>query len=113
MMGKGLQIFWKSNKDLTAVALSWLLVVGSLYTATVIVGPDVWGGMAYFFLICRGWRAAFRRWLSAVLDGDRPPTAAVRSWVHYSLARFKPGASACFWGPPIYEHISEDTTATL
>ncbi|MBK8903502.1 MAG: CPBP family intramembrane metalloprotease [Anaerolineaceae bacterium] len=27
-----------------------LLVVGALYTATVIVGQDVWGGMAYFVL---------------------------------------------------------------
>jgi len=41
---------WKPNKDLIVVALSWLLVVGYLYTATVIVGPEVWGGMAYFTL---------------------------------------------------------------
>lgn len=32
------------------VAASWLLVVGALYTATVIVGQEVWGGMAYFVL---------------------------------------------------------------
>lgn len=47
------QIFaarWKPNKDLIVVAISWLLVVGSLHTATVIVGADVWGGMAYFTL---------------------------------------------------------------
>jgi CAAX protease family protein len=43
-------IRWKPSKDLAVVALSWLLVVGSLYTATVIVGSDVWGGMAYFVL---------------------------------------------------------------
>ena len=43
-------IHWKPSKDLAVVALSWLLVVGSLYTATVIVGADVWGGMAYFAL---------------------------------------------------------------
>jgi hypothetical protein len=41
---------WKLNKDLTVLALSWLLVVGALYTATFIVGQGVWGGMAYFFL---------------------------------------------------------------
>ena len=41
---------WKPNKDLIVVTFSWLLVVGSLYTATVIVGPEVWGGMAYFTL---------------------------------------------------------------
>lgn len=41
---------WKPNKDLLVVALSWILVVGALYTATVIVGSDVWGGMAYFVL---------------------------------------------------------------
>jgi len=32
------------------VAASWVLVVGALYTATVLVGQDVWGGMAYFIL---------------------------------------------------------------
>jgi hypothetical protein len=32
------------------VALSWLLVVGALYTATVLVGSETAGGMAYFGL---------------------------------------------------------------
>jgi hypothetical protein len=41
---------WNPNKDLAVVALSWVLVVGALFTATVIVGQAVWGGMAYFFL---------------------------------------------------------------
>jgi membrane protease YdiL (CAAX protease family) len=41
---------WKPSKDLAVVAASWLLVVGALYTATIIVGQDVWGGMAYFVL---------------------------------------------------------------
>jgi len=35
---------------LAVVAVSWLLVVGALYIATVIVGQDIWGGMAYFLL---------------------------------------------------------------
>jgi hypothetical protein len=39
---------WKASKDLIVVALSWFLVVGALYNATVIVGDQVWGGMAYF-----------------------------------------------------------------
>jgi membrane protease YdiL (CAAX protease family) len=43
-------IHWKPNKDLGIVALSWLLVVGALYTATIIIGSTVWGGMAYFVL---------------------------------------------------------------
>jgi membrane protease YdiL (CAAX protease family) len=43
-------IRWKPGKDLAVVALSWLLVVGSLYTATVLVGAATWGGMAYFAL---------------------------------------------------------------
>jgi membrane protease YdiL (CAAX protease family) len=43
-------VHWKPSKDLAIVALSWLLVVGSLYTATVIIGSKVWGGMAYFTL---------------------------------------------------------------
>jgi len=43
-------IRWKPSKDLLVVALSWILVVGALYTATVIIGSDVWGGMAYFTL---------------------------------------------------------------
>jgi membrane protease YdiL (CAAX protease family) len=45
-----LSIHWNPGKDLGVVALSWLLVVGSLYTATVIVGSTVWGGMAYFLI---------------------------------------------------------------
>jgi len=47
------QVFWvrwKPNRDLAMVAISWLLVVGALYTATNIVGQDVWGGIAYFLL---------------------------------------------------------------
>lgn len=41
---------WKPNRDLAVVAISWLLVVGTLYTATVIVGPDSGGGLPYFIL---------------------------------------------------------------
>lgn len=41
---------WEPSRDLFAVLVSWLLVVSGLYTATVIVGAEVWGGMAYFFL---------------------------------------------------------------
>lgn len=43
-------IRWKPNKDLFAVGISWLLVVGALYTATFLVGTDAFGGMAYFVL---------------------------------------------------------------
>jgi membrane protease YdiL (CAAX protease family) len=32
------------------VLASWALVVGALYTATVIVGTETWGGIAYFLL---------------------------------------------------------------
>lgn len=45
-----LAVRWKPTRDLTVVGLSWLLVVTCLYTATVIVGDKVWGGMAYFTL---------------------------------------------------------------
>ncbi len=45
-----LAIRWNVNKDLAAVAVSWVFVVASLYTATAIVGPTVWGGFAYFLL---------------------------------------------------------------
>lgn len=41
---------WKPTKDLLAVGVSWLLVVGALYTATMIVGANAFGGMAYFVL---------------------------------------------------------------
>ena len=43
-------IHWRPSRDLTAVALSWLLVTGSLYTASILVGSQVWGGMAYFVI---------------------------------------------------------------
>jgi len=41
---------WKPSRDLVAVAVSWLLVTAALYTATVIVGDKVAGGLAYFGL---------------------------------------------------------------
>jgi uncharacterized protein len=41
---------WKPSPDLAVVALSWLLVVGALCTATTFVGQDMWGGMGYFIL---------------------------------------------------------------
>lgn len=47
------QIFvlrWSPNRDVGAVLVSWVLVVAALYTATVIVGQAVWGGIAYFLL---------------------------------------------------------------
>ena len=50
MLKQVFSIRWKPKKDLAVLALSWFLVVGALYTATVIVGSQVWGGMAYFVL---------------------------------------------------------------
>jgi hypothetical protein len=41
---------WQPGRDLSAVLISWILVVSALYSATVIVGTEVWGGMGYFFL---------------------------------------------------------------
>lgn len=41
---------WKPGRDLIAVLASWILVVGVLYTATVVVGTDAWGGIGYFLL---------------------------------------------------------------
>jgi membrane protease YdiL (CAAX protease family) len=45
-----LSIRWNPGLDLLAVILSWALVTGTLYTATVIVTPDAGGGLPYFFL---------------------------------------------------------------
>jgi membrane protease YdiL (CAAX protease family) len=47
------QIFtlrWRPKRDLAVVAISWLLVVGALYSASVIVGPELGGGIPYFLL---------------------------------------------------------------
>lgn len=41
---------WQPGPDLLAMLVSWVLVVGALYTATVVVGSDTWGGMAYFLI---------------------------------------------------------------
>jgi uncharacterized protein len=41
---------WKPTWDLPVVGISWLLVVGALYTVTFIVTAEPWGGMAYFAL---------------------------------------------------------------
>lgn len=43
-----LTVRFQPNKDLLIVAVSWLLVVGSLYTATFIIGLQPLGGMGYF-----------------------------------------------------------------
>jgi membrane protease YdiL (CAAX protease family) len=45
-----LTLRWRPNGDLAVVALSWLLVVAALWTATVVVGSQAYGGMAYFGL---------------------------------------------------------------
>jgi len=41
---------WHPERDLSAVLVSWILVVGALYTATNFVGREVWGGIGYFLL---------------------------------------------------------------
>jgi membrane protease YdiL (CAAX protease family) len=41
---------WNPGLDLVAVLVSWLLVTASLYTATMIVTPQVGGGIPYFFI---------------------------------------------------------------
>jgi len=41
---------WNLSADLLVVAISWLLVVGALYSATFLIGRDLWGGMGYFLL---------------------------------------------------------------
>ena len=48
---KGLFVLrWKPGKDLVDIGLSWILVVASLYTATIIVGADTGRGIPYFLL---------------------------------------------------------------
>ncbi|HSL30333.1 MAG TPA: CPBP family intramembrane glutamic endopeptidase [Anaerolineales bacterium] len=47
------QIFslrWNPNRDVAAVFASWVLVTGTLYTATVIVTTQAGGGFTYFLL---------------------------------------------------------------
>jgi len=47
------QIFtfrWKPNRDLLVLAISWVLVVGSLSMSTFVIGQEVLGGMGYFFM---------------------------------------------------------------
>jgi uncharacterized protein len=43
-----LRLRWRPSKDLLAVAASWILVVGALYTATFVIGDTVLGGMGCF-----------------------------------------------------------------
>lgn len=49
-LGRAMTVYWKPDGDLAVVAISWVLVVGAFYTASVIVGQNVWGGIAYFIL---------------------------------------------------------------
>ena len=67
ILKQAFSVRWKPSKDLAVVALSWLLVVGSLYTATVIVGSGVWGGMAGVLVLGKSPQAAAR------LAGDPAP----------------------------------------
>jgi uncharacterized protein len=41
---------WKPTLDLAVVAISWVLVVGAIYTSTFYISQSVWGGMAYFLV---------------------------------------------------------------
>lgn len=41
---------WKPGLDLVIVLISCILVTASLYTATMIVTPEIGGGMPYFFI---------------------------------------------------------------
>lgn len=43
-----LRLRWRPSNDLRAVAASWILVVGALYTATFVIGSTVLGGRGYF-----------------------------------------------------------------
>ncbi|MEW5869127.1 MAG: type II CAAX endopeptidase family protein [Chloroflexota bacterium] len=43
-----LTLRWQLDKDLLAIAVSWVLVVAALYSATFLIGSTVAGGMAYF-----------------------------------------------------------------
>ena len=43
-------IRWNPSRDLIAILISYVVLVGMLYTANVIIGPQIWGGMAYFLL---------------------------------------------------------------
>lgn len=47
---KVLSVRWNPGLDLFAVILSWVLVTGTLYTATVVVTPEAGGGLPYFLL---------------------------------------------------------------
>jgi uncharacterized membrane protein len=41
---------WKPTRDLAVVALSWVLVVGAIYTATNFIGQVLWGGIGNFLV---------------------------------------------------------------
>jgi len=47
---QALTVRFRPTRDLAAVAASWLLVVGAIYTATVIVRAEAGGGLPYFGL---------------------------------------------------------------
>jgi membrane protease YdiL (CAAX protease family) len=39
---------WRPGRDLIVIAISWILVVGSLSLSTFVIGQKVLGGMGYF-----------------------------------------------------------------
>mgnify|MGYP001138015069 CR=1 FL=1 len=69
-----LRIRWNPSRDLLAVAASWILVVGSLYLATFVIGSKVLGGMGYFLTYAV---------LGALIFGICAPVA----WTHFVRKR--------------------------
>lgn len=65
---------WKTSLDLLAVAATWILVVGSLYLATFVIGRKVLGGMGYFLTYAI---------LGALVFGVCAPIA----WTHFVRKR--------------------------
>jgi membrane protease YdiL (CAAX protease family) len=47
---QAITVRWKPTWDLAVVAISWGLVVGTLYIATIIIGADFGGGIPYFIM---------------------------------------------------------------
>jgi membrane protease YdiL (CAAX protease family) len=82
---------WHPGHDLSAVLVSWILVVGALYTATNIVGQEVWGGIGYFLLYAVLGAAVFGigipvYWMVVVRKRSPAELGITARWLWLSLA---------------------------
>ena len=104
-----LTLRWQPDKDLLAIAVSWVLVVAALYSATFLVGSTVAGGMAYFGLYAGS--NSIRNWHSIVLDSCRQEETHLGPGIDARSPRVEHCSATRFCRAAIYRRLSRRANA--